>query len=124
MEKRLALILANLFLCVGIAFAQMQVTGTVVSQDDNEPVVGASIMVVGTNTGTVTDINGKFSLAVPAGRKNLRISYVGMEPVEVTASPNMRMRSKWIYARMPSSSPFMRSLSMRSETMSGLASSS
>ena len=56
MEKRLALILANLFLCVGIAFAQMQVTGTVVSQDDNEPVVGASIMVVGTNTGTVTDI--------------------------------------------------------------------
>ena len=68
MEKRLALILANLFLCVGIAFAQMQVTGTVVSQDDNEPVVGASIMVVGTNTGTVTDINGKFSLAVPAGR--------------------------------------------------------
>ena len=91
MEKRLALILANLFLCVGIAFAQMQVTGTVVSQDDNEPVVGASIMVVGTNTGTVTDINGKFSLAVPAGRKNLRISYVGMEPVEVTASPNMRI---------------------------------
>lgn len=91
MEKRLALILANLFLCVGIAFAQMQVTGTVVSQDDNEPVVGASIMVVGTNTGTVTDINGKFSLAVPAGRKNLRISYVGMEPVEVAASPNMRI---------------------------------
>lgn len=91
MEKRLTLILANLFLFVGMAFAQMQVTGTVVSQDDNEPVVGASIMVVGTNTGTVTDINGKFSLAVPAGKKNLRISYVGMEPVEVTASPNMRI---------------------------------
>ncbi len=91
MEKRLTLILANLFLFVGMAFAQMQVTGTVVSQDDNEPVVGASIMVVGTNTGTVTDINGKFSLAVPAGKKSLRISYVGMEPVEVTASPNMRI---------------------------------
>jgi TonB-linked SusC/RagA family outer membrane protein len=91
MEKRLTLILANLFLFVGMAFAQMQVTGTVVSQDDNEPVVGASIMVVGTNTGTVTDINGKFSLAVPAGKKSLRISYVGMEPVEVTASPSMRI---------------------------------
>ncbi len=50
MEKRLMMFLAGLFLSIGMAVAQTQVSGTVVSGDDGEPVIGASIKVVGTNT--------------------------------------------------------------------------
>ena len=85
MEKRLMMFLAALFLMVGTALAQTKVNGTVVSQEDGEPVIGASVLVVGTNVGTVTDANGQFSLTCPAGKNTLRISYVGMEPLEVVA---------------------------------------
>ena len=83
--------LACLFLSMGLAFAQTKVNGTVISQDDNEPVIGASVLVVGTQVGTVTDTNGRFELTVPAGKKTLRITYVGMEPIEVSARANMRI---------------------------------
>jgi len=91
MEKRLMMFLAMLFLMVGTALAQTKVNGTVTSQDDGQPVIGASVLVVGTQTGTVTDANGRFELTVPAGKKTLRITYVGMEPIEVSARPNMRI---------------------------------
>ncbi len=91
MEKRLMMFLAALFLMVGTALAQTKVNGTVTSQDDGQPVIGASVLVVGTQIGTVTDTNGQFSLTVPAGKKMLRITYVGMEPIEVSARPNMRI---------------------------------
>lgn len=91
MEKRLMTLLTMFLLCVGAAFSQTKVNGTVVSQDDGQPVIGASVFVVGTNTGTVTDANGRFSLTVPAGKQTLRISYIGMEPIEVSARPNMRI---------------------------------
>ncbi len=91
MKKRLTMFLACLFLVVGGAIAQTKVNGTVVSQEDNQPVIGASVLVVGTNVGAVTDANGRFSLTVPADKKTLRITYVGMEPLEVSARPNMRI---------------------------------
>ena len=62
MEKRLTLFLACLFLSLGMAIAQTKVNGTVIAQEDNEPVIGASVLVVGTNVGTVTDVNGQFSV--------------------------------------------------------------
>ena len=85
------LFIAAFFLMIGTALAQTKVNGTVVTQLDNEPVIGASIMVVGTNEGTVTDANGRFELVMPEGKKTLRITYVGMEPLEVSARPNMRI---------------------------------
>ena len=91
MEKRLMTLLVGLFLLVGGVIAQTKVNGTVVSQEDGQPVIGASVMVVGTNVGTVTNANGQFSLTCPAGKSMLRISYVGMEPLEVSARPNMRI---------------------------------
>ncbi len=91
MKKRLSMLLACLFLFIGAALAQTKVSGTVFSQDDNEPVVGATVLVVGTQVGTVTDDKGRFSLTVPAGKSILRISYIGMEPLEVSARPNMRI---------------------------------
>ena len=91
MKERLTMLVACLLLMVGGAIAQTKVNGTVVNQLDNEPVIGASIMIVGTNDGTVTDANGRFELTMPEGRKTLRITYVGMEPLEVSARPNMRI---------------------------------
>jgi len=91
MVKRLSLFLAAfLFSAIG-AMAQMQVSGTVVSQDDGEPVVGASVMVVGTNVGAVTNGQGQFTLTCPEGKNVISISYVGMDPVEVVARPNIRI---------------------------------
>ena len=84
-------LMAALFLFIGGALAQTKVSGTVVSQDDGEPVIGATIMVVGTQVGTVTNANGQFSLTCPAGKNTLRITYIGMEPLEVSARPNMRI---------------------------------
>ena len=91
MKQRLTMLLASLFLMVGVALAQTKVNGTVTSQEDGEPVIGASVLVVGTQVGTVTDANGKFSLTCPAGKNTLRITYIGMEPIEVSARPNMRI---------------------------------
>ena len=91
MEKRLTMLIVSMFLFIGGALAQTKVNGTVVSQDDGQPVIGASVLVVGTSNGTVTDSNGRFSLTVPEGKSNLRITYVGMEPIEVSARPNMRI---------------------------------
>ena len=91
MEKRLTMFLAAMFLMIGTALAQTKVNGTVTSQEDGQPVIGASVLVVGTQIGTVTDMNGRFSLTVPAGKSMLRITYVGMEPIEVSARPNMKI---------------------------------
>ena len=85
--KRLSMMLAGLFLSVGMALAQTTVTGTVVSYEDNEPIIGATIQVVGNSgIGTITDYDGNFTLEVPEGMKTLRITYVGMEPLEVAVS--------------------------------------
>ncbi|MBR1462016.1 MAG: SusC/RagA family TonB-linked outer membrane protein [Prevotella sp.] len=91
MKKRLTMLLTCLCLVVGGAFSQTKVNGIVVAQEDNEPVVGVSVLVVGTNIGTVTDSNGRFSLTVPQGKSQLRFTYVGMETLEVSARPNMRI---------------------------------
>ena len=91
MKKKLTMLLACLFLAIGGAMAQTQVNGTVVSQDDGQPVVGATVQVPGTNVGSVTDADGKFVLTMPQGSNILRVSYVGMEPIEVSARRNMRI---------------------------------
>ncbi|MBQ4483538.1 MAG: SusC/RagA family TonB-linked outer membrane protein [Prevotella sp.] len=90
MVKRLRMFLAALLLSVAGATAQTQVSGTVVSQDDGEPVVGASIQIIGTNQGTTTDADGKFSLSVPKGAK-LRVSYLGMEQQDLAARDGMQI---------------------------------
>ena len=91
MKTRLTMIFASLFLCLGTALAQTEVNGTVVSSEDGQPVIGASIQATGTNVGVVTDLDGKFSLTMPKGKTVLRVSYVGMETVEVVGKRNMRI---------------------------------
>ncbi|MDD2602346.1 MAG: carboxypeptidase-like regulatory domain-containing protein, partial [Prevotella sp.] len=88
MREKVKILLVMLFLCVGTAMAQVKVTGSVTSQDDGQPVIGASVIVQGSKTGTVTDVDGHFSLEVPENSK-LVFSYVGMETQTLTAKPKM-----------------------------------
>ncbi len=90
MEKRLTMILASLFLCVGMALAQTAVTGTVLSQEDGQPVVGATVRVEGSNAGTVTDVDGKFSVNAPSDAY-LTVTYIGMKEARVKAGRNLRI---------------------------------
>ena len=90
MEKRLMTVVAGLALSTSMAFAQSQISGNVTASEDGSPVIGASIKVVGTNTGTVTDIDGNFTLSAPAGAK-LEITYIGMQSKSVKAGKNMKI---------------------------------
>ena len=71
MKRKLMLLLAFLFVGIGLMTAQTQkVTGVVTSEEDGEPVVGASVLVKGTSLGTITDMNGKFSISnVPSSAR-------------------------------------------------------
>ncbi|MDE7455474.1 MAG: SusC/RagA family TonB-linked outer membrane protein [Prevotella sp.] len=90
MEKRLIMFLACLFLTLGGAIAQTKVTGTVISAEDNEPIIGASVIVQGQRSGVVTDVDGHFTINVPAGKK-ISISYIGMDTETVTPRNGMRV---------------------------------
>ncbi len=84
--KRILMFLLSLFLIgIGLATAQTRkVTGVVLSEEDGEPVIGASVMVKGTQIGVITDMDGAFTLSnVPANSKLLQISFVGMQTAEV-----------------------------------------
>lgn len=73
-----------------MALAQTKVSGTVVSQDDGEPIVGASILVLGTKMGTLTDVDGHFELTIPASSK-LKVTYLGMLTQTVAAKGSMKI---------------------------------
>ena len=77
MGKRLMMFLACMFLFVGMAMAQSQVTGIVVSSSDGQPVVGASVTIVGTKSGTVADAEADFTLRAPMS-KLFGSSYLGL----------------------------------------------
>ena len=69
------------------AFAQMKVTGVVVSAEDGEPIIGATVRVKGQEaTGTATDFDGRFTLTVPSNDSKLVVTYVGMDTKEVKVS--------------------------------------
>lgn len=92
--RKLTFLLACLFLIgIGLVNAQSRtVSGTVVSVEDEQPVIGASVMVKGTTLGTITDVNGRFNISLPANSKTLVISYIGMKTVELDAVNNMIVR--------------------------------
>ena len=87
------LLLICLFIGIGLVTAQVtKVTGTVISEEDGLPVVGASILVKGTAVGTVTDMDGKFQLPnVPSSAKTLVISFIGMKSQELPIKQTMNV---------------------------------
>ncbi|WP_455663951.1 SusC/RagA family TonB-linked outer membrane protein [Phocaeicola sp.] len=96
MKRKLMLLLACLFVGIGLVTAQVtKVTGTVISEEDGLPVVGASILVKGTTVGTVTDMDGKFTLSnVPSSAKTLVVSFIGMATQEVGIKSNLQISLK------------------------------
>ena len=93
MKRKLMLLLTCLFIGIGLVTAQTQkVTGVVISEEDGQPVVGASVLAKGTTVGVITDLNGKFTLSgIPSSAKTLQISYIGMQTAEVAIAPNIKV---------------------------------
>lgn len=71
-----------------VASAQTKATGVVISAEDNLPVIGATVRVVGTKTATVTDTDGNFTITVPSG-KRIEFSYVGFKTQTLKPAANM-----------------------------------
>ena len=94
--KQLSYIFILLLLGVGVATAQsvegnkqpILVTGRVFTETDEEPVVGASVVIEGTRIGTVTDLDGNYTLDAWLGAV-LKVTYVGYETIEKTVCGNV-----------------------------------
>ena len=84
MKRKLMLLMTCLFIGIGLVNAQTsKIAGTVISEEDGLPVVGASVVVKGTTNGTITDMDGKFVLTnVPSSAKTVMVSFIGMKTVE------------------------------------------
>ena len=92
MGKKILFLLACMCMTASMAFAQRQITGTVVDSELGEPIVGASVKVQGTTMGAITDLDGKFTLNnVPSGSKTVVVSFMGMKTAEVTIRNNMNI---------------------------------
>lgn len=93
MKRKLMLVLVSLFVSIGLVTAQTtHVKGTVIGEEDGLPVVGASVLVTGTTIGTITDIDGNFTLSdLPSSAKTLQISYIGMKTQEVPIRPELHI---------------------------------
>lgn len=88
MKERIVLLLMALSLCSASAWARV-IQGFVYDASDKEPIVGASVLVNGTNIGAATDIDGRFQFDVPAKANTVTVSYVGMATQEVKITDNM-----------------------------------
>lgn len=93
MKNRIFIFLTFLFWGMAVAYAQTRtVSGTVTSEADGQPVVGASVLVKGTTMGTSTNADGKFTIPnVPSSARTLLVSYIGMVTKEVPISANMKV---------------------------------
>jgi TonB-linked SusC/RagA family outer membrane protein len=80
--KKFLLVFSVLLLGASALLAQRTLTGTI-KDDEGEGLIGASVVVKGTNVGTTTDVTGAFSLDVPADATTLVVSYTGFETQEV-----------------------------------------
>ncbi len=86
MKRTFGFLVLMLFLSLGTVFGQnlKRIKGVVISEEDNLPVIGASVFVKGTKVGTVTNLQGQFELDnVPADAKTIVVSFIGMEEKEV-----------------------------------------
>ena len=94
--KKISLLLAFLgFIGLQVVFAQTRdLSGVVTSGEDGSSIPGAAVVVKGTTIGTVTNIDGQFSLKVPQNAKAITISFVGMATadVQITGSNNYTVK--------------------------------
>lgn len=83
--KRFIVFLCSLLVCI-VVMAQKTIRGTVVDAVNGEPLVGVTIQPVGTKDGTVTNIDGQFSLKVAKTPVQIKVSYLGYKEKIVTAT--------------------------------------
>jgi len=87
MKKRnLLLTMMVMVIFTAATFAQGTITGKVVDASYSESLIGASVIIKGTTTGTVTDIDGAFNFEATAGTYTITVSYIGYESKEIEAS--------------------------------------
>lgn len=87
----LRLVFSSLLILASVSlFAQVAVDGTVLDNATGDPIIGASVLEMGTTNGTITDFDGNFSLSVQPGA-TLRISYMGYKAQELAAQKNMKV---------------------------------
>lgn len=96
MKRKLNLCIAFLFLFTGIVSAQITtINGRVIAEEDEEPIVGATVRLDGTKQGTITDVNGNFRFDnVPENARKMIISFIGMKTEEVDLASNVTVRLK------------------------------
>lgn len=91
--KKLFLLLMAVMLTTTYALAQnVTISGTVVDAENDEPLIGASVQPVGSSTGVATDIDGNFTLSIPASVKEISVSYVGYTTVKLPVQPVMTVK--------------------------------
>lgn len=85
MKKVIILFMALIATCQ--LYAQRSLTGTVVDADNpDETIIGATVKVMGTGSGTATDLNGGFTLQLPKGKNTIQVSYVGYKTLTMDVS--------------------------------------
>ena len=93
MSRQLTLLFCLLFSCTTILYSQTKtIKGLVISADDGEPIIGATILIQGTSVGTITNIDGEFALQVPETATTAVFSYVGMKSQELPITPEMLVK--------------------------------
>ena len=90
MKNVLFFLMAFLFECQIVA-QEVIIRGSVADAADGSPLIGANVLVKGTSVGTITDVEGKFSLKVPKGTSKLTFSCVGYQEQEVALKANQTM---------------------------------
>ncbi|WP_288613670.1 TonB-dependent receptor [uncultured Bacteroides sp.] len=85
------LFLMTLFLSCHVMAQQTTVTGTITDGTDGSPLIGANVLVKGTGTGSIADVNGKFSVSVPTGKDVLVISCIGYKQQEITLKAGQKV---------------------------------
>ena len=85
MKKLLSVLFLLSFTLASVYAQNIQVKGTVVSGSDNEPLPGVNVVVKGTTNGGITDLDGNFTLSVPADA-TLSITYIGFKSQEVAVN--------------------------------------
>lgn len=89
--KNFMLFLMTLFLSCHVMAQQTTVTGTITDGTDGSPLIGANVLVKGTGTGSIADVNGKFSVSVPTGKDVLVISCIGYKQQEITLKAGQKV---------------------------------
>ena len=96
MKKRITILLSMLLMTVGMAMART-INGIVIDDAENEPLVGASVLIKDTQAAAITDIDGNFLIEVPENGKILVVQYIGMEPQEFQLS---KLRDNYLTVRL------------------------